>query len=54
MFIRCQQPAAVPAEDGHEFSDVPLVPDAIVNGELSYRVYRHPATVTGDSPLAVT
>lgn len=29
----------------HECSDVPLVPGAIVNGELGYCVYRHRATV---------
>jgi hypothetical protein len=48
MFIRRQQPAAVLGKDGHECGNVPLVPGAIVNGELGYRVYSHPATVTGD------
>jgi hypothetical protein len=45
MFVCRQQPPAVLGEDGHECGDVPLVPGAIVNGELSYRVYRHPAKV---------
>ena len=40
-----QQPPAVLEEDGHERRDVPLVPGAIVNGELGYRGHGHRATV---------
>ena len=45
-FVCRPQPPAVLGENGHECSYVPLVLGAIVNDELSYRVYRHQATVS--------